>query len=178
MRRTFCTNMVKALVVIDMQNEWITEDSDYYVGDISKAIEKTNSLIDTCREQDYKIIFTRHVEEESDNVFAENHKRSALMNNLHREQSDVVITKYRISPFYKTSLENELEGFEEVVVCGILTNLCVRSFIEGAYDRDLDIKVIKDCCVAFDEKTQEFTFGDLKATREEVDFIDLDRFLS
>lgn len=64
-----------------------------------------------------------------------------------------------------------------MVVAGILTNLWVRSFIHDAYDRDSQITVIKDCCVAFDKDTQDFTFKDLKATREEVELIDLDKFV-
>jgi len=40
-----------------------------------------------------------------------------------------------------------------------------------------DITVIKDCCVAFDDEIQEFTFRDLKATREEIEFLNLNEFI-
>lgn len=53
----------------------------------------------------------------------------------------------------------------------------MRSLVQDAYDRDFDISVIKDCCVAFDEETQEFTFKDLKATREEIQFLNLNEFI-
>ncbi|MFZ5341298.1 MAG: isochorismatase family protein [Patescibacteria group bacterium] len=58
-----------------------------------------------------------------------------------------------------------------------MTNLCVRSLIQDAYDREFNISVIKDCCKSFDEETQEFTFNDLKTTREEIEFINLNEFL-
>ena len=147
--------MNKTLILVDLENQWSDKDSDYFVGDISEIIEKTNELIDFCRKENYKIIFIRHVEKDSDKV----------------------ITKYKISSFYKTNLEKELEGIKEIVICGILTNLCVRSLIEEAYDREFNIIVIKDCCVAFNKETQEFTFKDLKSTREEIEFLNLIEFI-
>jgi ureidoacrylate peracid hydrolase len=89
----------------------------------------------------------------------------------------VIIVKNKISPFYKTDLDKELEGVKNVVVCGILTNLCVRSFIEGAYDRDLKITVIKDCCAAHTPEKQEQIFADLHDTREEIEFINFEEFV-
>ncbi|MDO8468000.1 MAG: cysteine hydrolase [Nanoarchaeota archaeon] len=167
----------KALILVDFENEWIDKRSAYYVGDISEAIEKTNKLIDFCRRKGYKIIFTRHVEKDSEEAFADNSVNVKIIERLHKKESDLMITKKKISPFYKTNLEQELIGIKEIVVCGILTNLCVRSLIQDAYDRDFEIKVIKDCCVSLDEETQNFTFKDLKATREEVEFLDLKEFM-
>jgi ureidoacrylate peracid hydrolase len=166
----------KALVLVDFENEWTDKNSEEYVGDISKVIVKTNRLIDFCRAKGYRIIFTRHVEKDSDDAWSEISEGTKLIAGLHKQGSDVVLTKNKISPFFKTTLEKELQGVTEVVVCGILTNLCVRSFVQDAYDRDFQIVVIKDCCVAFDKETQEFTFKDLKATREEVEFLNLKDF--
>ena len=167
----------KALILVDFQNEWINRKSDYYVGDISQTIKKTNELIDLCRKLKYKIIFTKHVEKDSEKEFAEGSKGVEIINGLNKKESDIVVTKNKISPFYKTNLEKELNEINEIVVCGILTNLCVRSLIQDAYDREFEIKVIKDCCVSLDDKTQRFTFKDLKSTREEIEFLDLEEFV-
>lgn len=85
--------------------------------------------------------------------------------------------KNKISPFYNTSLDQELHGIKHVIVCGILTNLCVRSFIQDAYDREFTITVVKDCCVAHSPEIQEFTFYDLAQTRDEIDFTELKEFV-
>jgi len=169
--------MKNALVLVDFQNEWINPESDYFVGDISKVISKVNSLIEFCRKKDYKIIFTRHIEEGSADAFAKGSKSTEIIPKITRQRHDILITKNKISPFYKTTLEKELRGIKHLVVAGILTNLCVRSLVEEAYDRDFEITVIKDCCVAMDKKTQEFTFKDLKNTREEVQFLNLKDFI-
>lgn len=168
----------KALIIVDFEKEWTNPNSELFLGDVSDAIEKTNRLIDYCRENDYKIIFTRHIEEDSeDDIFAKGSENTEIMDEIHKKDTDIVINKHRISPFYKANLENELCDTEEVVIVGILTNLCVRSTVQDTYDRDFDITVIKDCCVAFNEETQQFTFKDLKETREEVEFLNLENFI-
>jgi nicotinamidase-related amidase len=167
--------MSSALVLIDFENEWITKGSEYCVGDISYVIKKTNKLIDFCRKNKYKIIFTTHVEKDSKDAFSG--KRTEIISNLHRQKNDVLIKKNKISPFYNTTLDEELKDVKNVIVCGILTNLCVRSFVQDAYDRDFSITIIKDCCVAFNKKTQEFTFNDLKATREEIEIKSAEGFI-
>jgi len=167
----------KALIIVDFEKEWTDKSSDYFVGDVSELIEKTNKLIDFCRKNDYKIIFTTHVEKDSDEAFAPNSENVELIDEINKQDSDVLITKNKISPFYQTNLEKHLEGIDEIVICGILTNLCVRSLAQDAYDRDFKITIIKDCCRAFDVKTHEFTLKDLKATREEIEFLNLNEFI-
>jgi len=167
----------KALICVDFENEWTDKSSDYFVEDVSELIKKTNKLIDYCRKNGYKIIFTTHVEKDSDSAFAPNSKNVEIIKELHKQNSDVLITKNKISPFYKTNLEKELNGINEIVICGILTNLCVRSLAEDAYDRDFQITIIKDCCWAFDKETHNFTIKDLKATREEIEFLNLNEFV-
>ena len=167
-----------ALVLIDFQNEWLDRRSDYFVGDIERVLIRVNMLIDHCRKRGYRIIFTRHIEKDSTGAFGPKGKSSKLLKALHRHKGDIVVKKHKISPFYKSSLERKLKGASEVIVCGILTNLCVRSMIEGAYDRDLAVTVVKDCCVAQDREVQDFAFNDLKSTRSEIVFCDMREFTS
>ena len=49
--------------------------------------------------------------------------------------------------------------------------------MEESYDRDMKITVIKDCCAANTPEKQEFTFADLKDTREEIEFINFEEFV-
>lgn len=163
-----------ALVLIDFQQEWVNPESEFYVGDIQEVLAKVNYLIDHCRTREYKIIRTKHREIDSlDHFWPE----TKIISTLKKQEEDTVIIKNKISPFYNTSLEKELDGIKHVIVCGILTNLCVRSFIQDAYDREFDITVIKDCCVAHTLETQEFTFYDLAQTRDEIEFTNLKEFV-
>jgi len=167
----------KALILVDFEKEWTDKSSDYFVGDISDVVEKTNKLINYCRKNDYKIIFTTHIEKDSDEAFAENSENVEIIDEINKQDSDVLIKKNKISPFFKTDLDKHLEGIDDIVIAGILTNLCVRSLAQDAYDRDFKITIIKDCCRAFDVETHEFTLKDLKATREEIEFLNLNEFI-
>jgi nicotinamidase-related amidase len=165
----------KALLLVDLENEWLDKKSDYFVGDISWMLGRTNKLIDTCRRRGYKIIFITHMEK-SGPAFAPNSKNVRIIDCVHKNADDVLIKKNKISPFYNTRLTKELKGIKELAVSGILANLCVRSTVQDAYDRDFRITVVKDCCASFDKKTQDFTFADLKFTRPEINFVNLREF--
>jgi len=168
---------MKTLILVDFQNEWINPESNYFVWNISWVIKKVNVLINFARKNKYRIIFTQHVEKDSEDSFVPWSNSSLIMWNINKKETDLILTKNKISPFYKTNLDKELEWTEEIIVCGILTNLCVRSLVQDSYDRDFSIIVIKNCCVAFNKKIQDFTFKDLKETREEVEFCNLKEFL-
>ena len=163
-----------ALVLIDLQSEWTDKESEFYVGEIQEVIAKINYLIEYCRAREFKIIFTKHREIDSLDWFGPD---SQLIPSLKVQEDDTVLIKNKISPFYNTSLDQELVGIKHVITCGILTNLCVRSFIQDAYDSDFHVTVIKDCCVAHTPEIQEFTLYDLAQTREEIDFVDFKEFV-
>lgn len=163
-----------ALVLIDLQSEWTEKESEFYVGETQELVAKINYLIEYCRAREYKIIFTKHREIDSLDAFG---PESQLIPTLKVEDHDTILIKNKISPFYNTSLEKELEGMKHVITCGILTNLCVRSFVEDAYDREFQITLIKDCCMAHTAEIHDFTLYDLAQTREEIDFVDFKDFV-
>ena len=167
----------KALILVDFENEWQDANSDYYIGDLSKVVKNANKLISYSRKQGHKIIFIRHVEKDSEGAFAEKSENTELIEGIDKRTSDTLITKYKISPFYNTTLAKELEGITEIIICGILTNLCVRSLVNDAYDRDFKITLVSDCCQAMDTETHDFTLKDIKATRPEVNIVNLEAFI-
>lgn len=167
----------KALILVDLENEWIDEDSEYFIWEVSQLITNTNNLIEYCRNKDYKIIFIQHIEKDSDSEFAEDSQNIEIFTDIDKQPQDIIISKNKISAFYQTTLEKELEGISDIVVGWILTNLCVRSLVQDAYDRDYNITLIQDCCQAFDQATHDFTLKDIKATRDEIKIIKVDNFI-
>lgn len=163
---------MKALILVDIQNEWADNKSSYFVDvDWKKYLQKINDLINKARENEWKIIFTMHIELDSVE-FSEESENVKLLNGLNVKDGDVIVTKHKISPFYRTTLEAELNGVDEIFTAGILTNLCVRSLVSDAYDREYKITIVKNCCLAMDEETNEWTLKDLKVTRPEINIID------
>ncbi len=169
--------MGKALFVIDLENEWINEQSEYYIGDMTQLVENVNRLIEFERNNGTKILFIRHVEKDSTEAFAENSPNTELIGSLQRNDTDTIITKYKINPFYMTDLEKALEGIDEIILCGVLTNLCVRMSAEEAYDRDYGVTILADCCMSYDAITHTFTLDDLVTTRPEIVITELSEYI-
>ncbi len=165
--------MTNCLILVDFQEEWRDKNSEYYLGDFTEKIRNAVFVLEEFRKRKEIIVFTRHVELNSNYSFKEGTKNAELLPELNVKEDEKVITKHKISPFYQTDLEDFLKSknVTHLYVGGIMTNLCVRSLISDAYDRDYEITVIKDCCVSDSEETDEFTFKDIKKTRPEVNIV-------
>jgi nicotinamidase-related amidase len=102
-----------ALVLIDFQSERTNPESEYYVGDIQESLSKVKYLIEYCRARNYKIIWTKHRENDSIDEFG---PESQLISELKQEDTDTIMIKNKISPFYNTSLDQELSDIKHVLV--------------------------------------------------------------
>ena len=138
-------------------------------------IDRAIYLIQYAREMDYKIIFIRHIEKEWS--FADKDPLSQIISDLCPQPEDVIIKKTKISCFYKTNLEEELQWIKNIVVAWIPTNLCVRMFVEEAYDREFNMALIEDICQTYNDKLQDFTLDDLNESRPDLDIVRLEKFL-
>ena len=69
-----------------------------------------------------------------------------------------VIPKKRYSAFYNTPLEDRLKELkpEKIIVCGVLTNICVLHTTADARNRDYDVEVPVDCVASPDESAHSF----------------------
>ena len=170
--------MSKVCLLVDLENELTDTNSEYYLGNLSKLKRNIKKLSDICRSHNIPLIFTRHIEIDSKTFFAENSKNVELF--VEKENDEILITKNKISPFYNTSLDNILKEMkaDELIIAGIMTNLCVRSAVSDAYDKNYKITVIKDCCASNSIEINNFTFKDLKNTRPEIEFLTVDEFIS
>ena len=164
-----------ALVLIGLQELRREKKSDYYLRNMEPLIERVIYLLDYAREMGYKIIFVRHLEEEWD--FAEGNPLSEIISDFELQEWDVVIKKKKTSCFLETNLAQELEWIENIVVAGIPTNLCVRMFVEEAYDREFNIVVIEDACQTYNDNLQDFTLNDLDESRPDLNIIRLEKFI-
>ncbi len=173
--------MSQALIIVDYENEWVDRNSEYFVGNISDKIVSLNKLIKFCRGKKIPIFFTTHIEKDSEKEFKEGTKNVEIISDINFDKNkDILIKKSKISPFYKTELEQKLQKLKvkELIITGILTNLCVRSLASDAYDREYSVKIITDTCAAFDEETHNFTIRDLQSTRDEMKFLTAREFIN
>jgi len=69
-----------------------------------------------------------------------------------------IIPKKRYSGFFNTALETSLKELKpgKLIICGVLTNICVLHTAADARNRDYPVEVPVDCVASPDEKAHQF----------------------
>ena len=80
---------------------------------------------------------------------------------------DLTVDKVRFDAFQWTSLEPLLRGLgvTELVVCGVVTNICVETTVRSAFMRDFPVILLADCCAAGTRRLHELSLEVLSAYR-------------
>ncbi|ONK60457.1 uncharacterized protein A4U43_C08F18680 [Asparagus officinalis] len=139
-RRRLPNPSAAALLVIDMQN--------YFSSIASPILPSLNSTVSISRSASIPVIFTRHRHlSPSDNptlsewwsgdLIFDGTPESELLPDLNRSPSDRIVEKNTYSAFRGTGLEETLRGMgvEEVIVTGVMTNLCCETTARDAFVR-------------------------------------------
>ncbi len=172
--------MSKVAIILDTVNEWFNPKSPYFLGENKEYRNKMKKLTEVLRKNKTPIVFIQHIEPDGEVGFQRGTDRVELIPELRRKKEEPIVTKVRsISPFYKTNLEETLKKLkaDHIIVAGIMTNLCVRSCVADAWDREYKITVVTDCCLSDSKKTDKAVFEDIKNTRSDVELVSLNQFL-
>jgi len=156
--------MKKALIIIDMQNDYFENGSMELVG-INKALTQTNKLIKYARKKEYKIYLVQHFStKEGATFFVPNTIGVELHKNLDI-QNDMIIKKNYPNSFRDTILQNELEkeNINELIICGAMTHMCIDTTVRAGFDLGYKCELISDACA-----TKDLTFKDEIVKAEDV----------
>ncbi len=158
-----------AVLVIDMQNEFVHPEGKLKCYNAESTVEPTKKLLEVARKAGSHIIYTK-VAYRPDYLDAPRHELSRelgatqkgswgveIVEELKPREGDIVIEKQRYSAFYGTILERLLRrlGVETLILTGCATNVCVESTARDAHARDFDIIVLSDCTAAFDSEEDQ-----------------------
>lgn len=88
-----------------------------------------------------------------------------LHETVDKVEGEPAMVKHRLSPFFRTRLELILSArkISHLYICGAATNLSVASAARSAHDRDYQVTVLSDCCIAGDQQLHEQALTNLKA---------------
>jgi nicotinamidase-related amidase len=69
-----------------------------------------------------------------------------------------IIPKKRYSGFYGTELEGKLKELQpdKLIICGVLTNICVMHTTADARNRDYEVEIPLNCVASPDEAAHRF----------------------
>ena len=123
-----------ALVVVDMQNDFVTTGGALVGPDAAGTVPVIKRLLDRARAAGVRVFFTQDTHGPGDPEFliwGEHVLEGAwgwqIVDALRPAPGDRVIRKLRYDGFFGTSLDHELRlaGIGTVVVCGTVANICV-----------------------------------------------------
>ncbi len=123
-----------ALIVVDMQNDFVKEDGALVVKQAVETIPAIRRLLSLARTHGMPVFFTQDTHDPGDMEFpiwGEHVLRGSwgwqIVDELAPRPSERVIQKLRYDGFFGTSLDHELrlKAIHTVIVCGTVANICV-----------------------------------------------------
>ena len=176
-----------ALIIIDMQNDFISEGAPIecpggrsIVPNIKKlkswAIAKRIPIFYTQEMHRYqKIDYGLELERNEPEHCLEGTLGVEIISDLKPEENDFIIIKRRYSGFYLTDLEILMKSLNKnaLIITGAATNVCVYSTALDAMQRDIQVIVVSDgvagTSIDLHEaflKNIDYVIGDVASTDE------------
>jgi nicotinamidase-related amidase len=154
-----------ALLVVDMQKFFLDPASPTYTCGGQAVMPAVHRLLDAFRRLGRPIIYTKHVHaaDRSDagilgwwweGMCVEGSPESEVADEIAPLAGEKVIQKRRYSAFYNTDLETLLRCLkvEDLVISGIMTNMCCESTARDAYYRDYRVFFPADATGSINEE--------------------------
>ncbi len=189
-----------ALIVVDMQNGFLDPKGSMaqlgFASDkLAAASPGVQRLVAGARKADVPVFWTRYVYEpdfrdggvqleeimpmlKDVNLCVNGTWDAEIHPDMRPEPGDIIIDKNRPSSFYATRLESYLraQGIENVVVCGVTTNICVETTVRDAAQRDYRTFVVRDAVGEVDDfrgqtalKAMEYLFARVMNVNDVLD---------
>lgn len=151
-----------ALLVIDMENDFVKPDAPMYVAMAYESVPNIKKILNTCRENGATVIYTTHVHNINRNdmglmsdfwppidnqvALVDNTEGIEIYQELQPQEGELIIKKHRYSAFYETNLDDYLKnkGIDTLIITGTVTNMCCESTARDAQFRNYKVLFISD----------------------------------
>jgi nicotinamidase-related amidase len=176
-----------ALIVVDMQNGFCHPDGSFArigmgLEGADAAVQNAAVAVASAREAGVPIVFTRHMyrpgRPDEGAALIRNSPALAgvsglaagswdaeVVADLGSGPDDLTVDKVRFDAFQWTSLEPLLRGLAvtDLVICGVVTNLCVETTVRSAFMRDFPVTLLADCCAAKTRRLHDLSIEVLRS---------------
>lgn len=147
-----------ALLIIDMQNEFISKGGAIKCPNGQDIIPNIKKLLKLIREKEISVIYTqelhrtqkvdfgRELGEEPEHCL-EGSWGAEIISELTPREEDFLLPKRRYSAFFATDLEILLKGLDvdTLIITGVVTDVCVRATAQDAQQLDYKVIVPEEC---------------------------------
>ena len=138
----------KGLVIIDIQNDYFPGGRAELVNP-DAALSNAEKLLKDFRAKELPIIHVQHINVRDGATFflpdtdgAKIHQRLTPLAGEH------LVVKNAPNSFYKTNLRQIIQdnNISELVVCGMMTHMCIDTTVRAAKDYELPVTLVSDAC--------------------------------
>lgn len=150
------------LLVVDMQNEFLSEGGAVFFHYAAEIVPNLKRIIAASRRASIPLVFTGHAHQDpkvdggmTAEFWPEIKRGESLIKGTRGVKvfagvkpaaGDKMIWKHRYSAFYNTDLEIVLRGLgvTDLIITGVLTNVCCESTARDAFFRDFRVFFVAD----------------------------------
>ena len=168
-----------ALIVVDMQNDFVLPGAPATVAGARETIPAIRGLLDHARRQSWPVVHAirehradgsdveytrRELFRETGGICVAGTPGARIVDDLKPEPGDHVLTKQRFSAFLGTELDLLLRRLriETLVIAGTQYPNCIRATAVDALARDYRVVVITDACSAQTSRIAENNIEDMR----------------
>ncbi|QOW09762.1 cysteine hydrolase [Kaistella flava (ex Peng et al. 2021)] len=147
-------NNTTALLIIDIQNDYFPGGTMELVGS-NEAAEKASTVLSYFRNNNMPVIHIQHIAvQESGTFFLPETKGAEIHQSVAPLETEKVITKNFPNSFRETELLDYLKqkSISNLVICGMMTDVCVSSTTRAAMDFSFHNTIIADAVTTRDRE--------------------------
>lgn len=142
----------QALLIIDIQNDYFEEGANPLVGSLEASLN-ARKILNTFRKDSQLIVHIQHLSSRSGSTFfLPNTNGAEIHENVAPLSHEKVIIKNYPNSFRDTELSEFLKTNEitNLVICGMMTHMCVDATVRAAKDFGFNCTIISDACATKD----------------------------
>jgi nicotinamidase-related amidase len=151
--------MKTALLVIDIQKDYF-EGGKYPLVNPLEAAKNAYQLLQCFREHGGQHIHIQHISLSPDAAFfIKGDSGSDIHDSVAHFEEEPIVYKHYPNAFRETNLLVMLKewGVERVVICGMMTHMCVDATARAAADFGFQVMIAEDACATCDLKYGDTT---------------------
>jgi nicotinamidase-related amidase len=140
--------MIRALLIVDIQNDYFPGGRNPLEGPEGAAAH-ARELLDAFRASGEPLVHIQHAWDAPDAEYLQPGTPGFEINDaVQPAEGETVIRKENPTSFLDTPLEKHLrdQGVDSLVVCGMMTSMCVDATVRAAADLGFATTVVHDAC--------------------------------
>lgn len=149
--------MNKALLIIDIQNDYFEGGSNRLCGSEEAAIEASR-LVKYFRIRNMPVVHVQHISTRAGSTFfLPDTVGAGIYHSVSPKGNEHIVIKHTPNSFYNTDLKSILDSMNitDLTVCGMMTHLCIDTTVRAAKDLGYNCTVVYDACATKGLKFQE-----------------------